>query len=98
MNANLSNAANLICEIHNSPIGAVCAEKNCNQKPFLFCIKCIVDENLCVRSKNHKIMSINEFFETHLNAKSTKIKEFIGLYKKIRDFDFKSTLMKSIYK
>ena len=73
--------ANLLCEIHNSPIGGICGETACESQTQLLCIKCIVDAKSCIRTKSHKIISISEFFECAPNV------EVFKLYNRIKNFN-----------
>jgi hypothetical protein len=75
--------SNLICEIHNSPVGGVCSDFTCNNTQFM-CIKCIVDPISCVRIKGHKVISIKEFFSS-INLVNQS--EVIQLYAKIKQFN-----------
>lgn len=65
----------VLCKIHNSPIGGVCNDVNCNKGPQLLCMQCVTSQNSCIRAKNHKFIPINEFtdeyFKQHLNELRT---------------------------
>src|SRR4051812_17827518 len=76
--------SNLICELHNSPVGGVCSDLACNNNLQLVCIKCIVDPMSCVRIKGHKIISFTEFFSS-MNLVNHS--EVIQLYERLKQFN-----------
>jgi WD40 repeat protein len=69
---------NLTCEVHKSPIGGVCSDPTCEEKPLL-CIFCAIDENSCIRKKNHQIITFEEYFNRY--EKALKDKLTIGISK-----------------
>jgi hypothetical protein len=86
---------NLLCDIHNSPVGGVCSDTTCIAESQLMCIKCIVDSKSCIRAKGHKIISINEYFKTiqdSLNLNGSKNKEIIELYVKARQINISESV------
>jgi hypothetical protein len=77
--------SNLICEVHNSPIGGVCGDVTCTGTTQLMCIKCIVDPKSCIRVKSHKVISVAEFFSSMSTIGNQS--EVIDLYAKLRSYD-----------
>jgi WD40 repeat protein len=53
---------NMTCSVHNSPIGGVCSDNNCQAKTLL-CIFCATDENSCIQKFNHQIITFEEYFK-----------------------------------
>lgn len=49
------------CKIHSSDIGGVCGDMSCQDRPQMKCIKCISENQCCIRSKKHKLITITEF-------------------------------------
>lgn len=62
------------CKIHSSDIGGVCGDMSCQDRPQMKCIKCISENQCCIRSKKHKLITITEFcdlfFEMHNEMKA----------------------------
>lgn len=79
---------NLLCEIHNSPIGGVCSDSKCLEPPFIMCIKCVVDGNCCIRKFNHNLISMTEFFQNFFDSKKVEqFKDIITMHNKLQNYD-----------
>jgi WD40 repeat protein len=63
---------NMLCKIHNSPVGGVCSDHYCQGSPLL-CIFCAIDENSCVRKFNHQIITFEEYFNKYEKEIKSKI-------------------------
>jgi hypothetical protein len=80
---------NLMCVLHNSPIGGVCSDLKCAEYPLL-CVFCAVDENSCLRKLNHEMITFEEFFikyEKHLNKKEDNDLSLIDTLTYIKSLD-----------
>ena len=62
------------CPIHKSEIGGVCGDFLCQNNIHMKCIKCVSDPNSCLKQKNHKFVSIIEFFDKFYNEEYFKLK------------------------
>ena len=63
---------NLTCQKHNSKIGGICGDINCEEISLL-CIKCATDKDSCIRKLKHPLVDIEEYFETFNNDFSSKL-------------------------
>ena len=62
------------CPIHKSEIGGLCGDFLCQNNIHMKCIKCVSDPNSCLKQKNHKFVSIIEFFDKFYNEEYFKLK------------------------
>jgi len=62
----------LLCDKHNSKIGGICGDTNCEDIALL-CIKCATDKESCIRKYKHPLIDIDEYFQKFNNDFSTDI-------------------------
>lgn len=53
------------CKEHHSDIGGSCNNFDCKCANQLFCVKCSVDPNLCIRKLNHNIIPVIELVDNY---------------------------------
>ena len=57
-----------ICKKHLSEIGGLCDNILCQKNEQMKCVKCISDNNECIRSQKHKFITIKEFVDNFFNV------------------------------
>ena len=81
---NSLNSLKITCTIHNSEIGGVCDNLDCVSKNQIMCIKCVSDQNSCIRINKHKSISISEYITKYFTL---DLKSFS------QDKDFQNTVL-----
>ena len=63
-----------ICKKHLSEIGGLCDNILCQKNEQMKCIKCISDNNECIRTLKHKFITIKEFVDNFFNVEYNNLK------------------------
>lgn len=53
----------LFCKLHNSEIGGVCENMECNSQRQLHCVKCMTDNSSCIKKDKHELLTFDEFVD-----------------------------------
>ena len=62
------------CEKHSSEIGGLCDNILCQKSNQMKCVKCISDNNECIRAEKHKFITIKEFVDKFFNEDYKNLK------------------------
>ena len=72
------------CKIHKSDIGGLCLDMSCHTASQMQCIKCISENTSCIRSRKHRFVTIEEFFNSFFNDYYYSLKNSFTTAKHVR--------------
>lgn len=72
------------CKTHKSDIGGLCLDMSCHCENQMQCIKCISENTSCIRSRKHKFVTIEEFFNSFFNDYYASLKNSFTTAKHVR--------------
>src|SRR4051794_9846648 len=77
----------LTCKIHNSEIGGVCNDFSCKNKTQLLCIKCVADNQSCIRQHKHSLIPASEFVNNFFNTEYENLKKDFNFSKNVSNIE-----------
>jgi hypothetical protein len=69
---------NIICDIHNIPSIGICGDYFCRERKF-FCLKCVKQDDTCITSSKHELVSLSELLYRFFLKQETKSIDLIEI-------------------